>query len=75
MPIWDREAGDRARRALHQAGGIVSVQQLAVEWGMSRQAVDKRVRSDSFPGVFAVASGMRLYLRCEVETWEQERKA
>ncbi|MCW3003371.1 MAG: hypothetical protein JWQ20_2669 [Conexibacter sp.] len=75
MTDWDPEAGARARAALQQAGGVVSVQQLATEWGMSRQAVDKRTRADGFPEPFAVVSSVRIYLRCEVDLRDRERKS
>jgi predicted DNA-binding transcriptional regulator AlpA len=71
----DPQAGQRARRALEQAGGLVSVQELASRWTMSRQAVDKRTRADDFPSPIKVTPVTRLFLWCEVDLWQQERKA
>jgi predicted DNA-binding transcriptional regulator AlpA len=72
MTACKTEAGQRAWDAIHRAGGLVSVQELATQWNISRQAVDKRTRLDSFPPNVKATAVTRLFLRCEVDQWERD---
>ena len=74
MAVGRTEAGQQAWDAIHRAGGLVSVQELAQRWGISRQAVDKRTRLESFPPNIKATPVTRLFLSCEVDAWEAEQK-
>ena len=62
-----RELRDR----LERLGGLVSVRDLAEEWGMSKQRADAITQSKGFPApVTGPGAGRaRYWLRAEVEEW------
>lgn len=66
--------GQAAWDAIQRAGGLVSVQDLAARWGITRQAVDKRTRQQGFPPNVKATPVTRLFLRCEVDGWEDEQR-
>lgn len=56
-----------ALRAIDKAGGLASPADLAREWGVTPQAVEKRIAAGRFPKPVVVAGRQRLYLRAQVE--------
>ena len=56
-----------ALRAIDKAGGLVTPQEIADEWGVSKQVVSKWITADKFPEPVKVAGRVRLYLRNQVE--------
>lgn len=56
-----------ALRAIDKAGGLATPADLAREWGVTHQAVEKRIRSGAFPDPAVKAGRMRLYLRAQVK--------
>lgn len=62
-----------ARRAIAKAGGLVTPQEIAAEWGVSKQVVSKWITAGRFPEPIKVAGRVRLYLRDEVEPLRPRR--
>lgn len=56
-----------ALRAIDKAGGLATPADLAREWGVTHQAVQKRVAAGRFPEPVIVAGRQQLYLRAQVE--------
>jgi hypothetical protein len=65
-----------ARRAIADAGGLVTQAALAQQWNLSRQRVAQlagnRARN-GFPEPLEVDGGPPVYLANEVEAWWRER--
>lgn len=57
----------RAVEAIQEAGGLVTPADIAREWGVTHQAVEKRIRAGAFPAPVKLAGRVRLYLRAQVE--------
>jgi hypothetical protein len=57
----------RARSAIDEAGGLVTPADIARDWGVTHQAVEKRIRAGRFPPPVKVAGRLKLYLRAQVE--------
>ena len=55
-----------ALAAIEEAGGLASPADLAREWGVTHQAIEKRIRAGAFPEPAVRAGRMRLYLRAQV---------
>lgn len=55
-----------ALRAIDKAGGLATPADLAREWGVTHQAVEKRISAGRFPEPLIRAGRMRLYLRDQV---------
>lgn len=56
-----------ALRAIEKAGGLATAADLAREWGVTHQAVEKRIAAGRFPEPVKTAGRVRLYLRAQVE--------
>lgn len=67
------DAGAKARQAVGEAGGLVTPQELADLWGVTPQAIAKRIRSGNFPEPVKVAGRVRLYLMADVEPYRRDR--
>lgn len=61
-----------AIRALDKAGGLVTPQEIADEWGVSKQVVSKWITAGKFPEPIKVAGRVRLYLRAQVEPFRPQ---
>jgi hypothetical protein len=62
---------DALRLQIQAAGGLVTPEQIAADWGVSSQAVAKHVRSLAFPAPVARAGRARLYFKSEVDRWRR----
>lgn len=56
-----------ALRAIDKAGGLATAADLAREWGVTHQAIEKRIAAGRFPVPVVTAGRQRLYLRDQVE--------
>ena len=59
-----------ALRAIEVAGGLVTQQEIASEWGVSPQAIAQRISRGTFPKPVKVAGRTRLYLRAQLEPYK-----
>lgn len=66
---------EHARSAIDAAGGLVTPQQIALEWGISPVSVAERIRNGRFPEPVARAGRVRLYLRAQVEAYRHPARA
>lgn len=57
----------KALSAIDKAGGLVTPADLAREWGVTHQAIEKRIAAGRFPEPVKTAGRVRLYLRAQVE--------
>lgn len=62
-----------ALKAIEEAGGLVTPDEIAREWGVSAQAISKRIGRGTFPEPVKVAGRVRLYLRSQVEPFRPRR--
>jgi len=62
-------AAKRARRAIADAGGLVTPQEIAGEWGITPQALADRIARGTLPPPVKVAGRVRLYLRGDLERY------
>lgn len=60
-----------ARAAIDAAGGLVTPQDLAVEWNVSPVSVGERIRKGRFPDPIVKVGRVRLYLRAQVEPYRR----
>ena len=58
-----------ARRAIREAGGLLTPLDISREWGVSQPAIVDRIRRGNFPEPVKIAGRVRLYLRAEVEPY------
>lgn len=58
---------EQATTSIAAAGGLVTPADLAREWGVSHQAVQKRVAAGRFPPPIFETGRVRVYLRAQVE--------
>ena len=58
---------EQAVAAIDAAGGLVTPQELAQEWGVSPQAIAYRIARGHFPEPVKQAGRVRLYLRGQVD--------
>ena len=56
-----------ALAALERAGGLVTPNELAKEWAVTRQAVARRIERGEFPPPLKTVAGTEVYLRAQVE--------
>lgn len=63
--------GAAARTAVAEAGGLVTTQELAQEWGVSPVSLGERIRAGRFPAPFLKVGRVRLFLRDEVEPYRR----
>lgn len=68
-------AAARARRAIADAGGLVTPQEIAVEWGLTPQALADRIARGTFPPPIKTAGRVRLYLRADLEPYRDAATA
>lgn len=59
----------RAQDAIAAAGGLLTPRELASEWGVTEQAIAKRIAAGRFPEPIKTAGRVRLYLRDQVEPY------
>ena len=65
-----------ARRAIADAGGLVTAKEIAAAWGLTPQAIADRIARGTFPDpVKDAGRGVRLYLRAEVEPFRDAATA
>lgn len=60
----------RAWAALEQAGGLVSISEIAERWGVEKQTVrNHHQRSDDFPAPVVTRGRSDLWLTAEIDRW------
>jgi predicted DNA-binding transcriptional regulator AlpA len=64
---------DAVRRGVDQNGGLVGVQQITEEWGVSRQDVHELIARPDFPRHVGVLGSSRAWFRSEVNAWIEAR--
>jgi len=63
-------AAARAWVALEQAGGLVSISEIAERWGVEKQTVrNHHQRSDDFPAPVTTRGRSDLWLTAEIDHW------
>lgn len=70
--VGDPQTVRSALDAINKAGGLVTPDEIAREWGVSAQAISKRIRRGTFPEPVKVAGRVRLYLRDQVEPYKSK---
>lgn len=58
---------EQATTSIAKAGGLVSPADLAREWGVTHQAVQKRIAAGRFPAPIFETGRTRIYLRAQVQ--------
>lgn len=72
----DLKAAAIARKAIADAGGLVTAKELAAEWGLTPQALADRIARGTFTAEPVKTVGrVRLYLRDEVEPYRDAATA
>lgn len=66
-----RRAAVRARRAITDAGGLVTPAEIAAEWGITPQALSDRIARGTLPPPVKIAGRVRLYLRADLEPYRE----
>lgn len=64
-----QRVADRARRAIEDAGGLVTPQEIASDWGITPQALSDRIARGTLPPPVKTAGRVRLYLRADLEPY------
>jgi predicted DNA-binding transcriptional regulator AlpA len=70
-----QRAATRARKAIADAGGLVTPQEIAREWGLTPQALADRINRGTFPPPVKIAGRVRLYLRADLEPYREATTA
>ncbi len=64
-----KNAGPKARAAIDAAGGLWTSREIAERWGISEQAISRRIDRGNFPEPVKIAGRVRLYLLADVEPY------
>lgn len=64
---------DAVRRGVDQNGGLVGVEQMTDEWGVSRQDVQELIARPDFPRPVGALGASAAWFRDEVTAWIEAR--
>lgn len=66
---------EELRVAIREAGGLLTADELATRWGVTKQAVSALARRhDDFPTPVLTVGRVRLYSGNEADTWRSRHR-